>query len=52
MACTGWVSSSNGAFLEMTFQNIAAREGIGAEDAHVWTITGICDSMISRTAFV
>ena len=45
MASTGWITTTNGAFLEMAFQNVASREGITAKYAHVRSISGICSRL-------
>lgn len=41
MAHAGRVASSNRAFLKVPLQNVTSGEGIVAECAHIWPITGI-----------
>ena len=40
------VSPPDGAFLEMSLQNVAARERVLAQVAHVWSIASICASSV------
>lgn len=35
------VSATDGALLEVSLQNVTAREGVAAEDAHVWAVTSV-----------
>ena len=42
MAGTGWITTTNGTFLEMALQNIAPREGIATKYAHIRSISSIC----------
>jgi hypothetical protein len=38
------VAATDGALLEVPLQEIIAREGVAAENAHVWTVTGVATS--------
>jgi hypothetical protein len=45
MAGTGWITTTNGTFLEMALQNIAPREGITTKYAHVRSISSMSKKM-------
>jgi hypothetical protein len=38
---SGGVATTDRALLEVTLQDITSREGVAAENAHVWAITGV-----------
>ena len=42
VASSGGVSTTNGALLEVTLQDITSRKRIAAKDAHVGAVTGVC----------
>jgi hypothetical protein len=35
------VATSNRAFLKVALQDITSREGVVAENTHIWTVTGV-----------
>jgi hypothetical protein len=41
VASSGGVSTTDGAFLEVTFQNVTSRKRIAAKNAHVGAVAGI-----------
>lgn len=41
MTSTCGIASSHRTFLEMTLENVATREGIGAQNTHVWAVTSV-----------
>jgi hypothetical protein len=42
---SGGVATTDRALLEVTLQDITSREGVAAENAHVWAITGVSQEM-------
>lgn len=45
MASTSWIATTNGAFLEMAFQDVAPREGITTKYTHVRSIPSVCSKL-------
>jgi len=41
MASSGGVTPSDRAFLEMTLQDVTAREGIATKNAHIRTVSSV-----------
>lgn len=42
MVSSSGVASSDGALLEMSLQNVTAREGVFAQMAHIRAVSGVC----------
>jgi hypothetical protein len=45
MASTSWIATTNGAFLEVAFQDVAPREGVTAKYTHVRSISSVCSKL-------
>lgn len=45
MARARGVAATDGALLEVPLQDVTAREGVAAESAHVWTVTGMAEQV-------
>jgi len=45
MTGTCWVTTTNGAFLEMSLQNITSGEGIAAQNTHIWSVSSVSEKM-------
>lgn len=42
VTCSGRVSATDRAFLEMALQDVTSREGVPTKHTHVWSITSVC----------